>query len=318
LFRKFVNHNLSTMRLSSRKEFLHTSAMLLGATAFSKLPFDLTKNKMPLAFSTLGCPDWDITKITDFAVLHGYTGIELRGLKREINLTKCPEFSNSKNVEAVLKMMKEKKLEFVDLGSSSTLHFSEGAEREKNIAEGKAYIDLAQHLNCPNVRVFPNLLPKDRDKDETMDFIVKGLLELGNYAKASKVMVLMETHGDLVWTHDVEKIMKDASHSNVGLVWDPTNMWTVTKEPPGEMFRLLKKYIHHTHIKDAKLVEGKPKYTRLGQGEVPIFEAVDVLSKSGYKGYYSFEWEKLWHPELEDPETALADYPVAMKKHFSV
>jgi predicted xylose isomerase-like sugar epimerase len=55
----------------------------------------------------------------------------------------------------------------------------------------------------------------------------------------------------------------------------------------------------------------------MGQGEVPIFEAVDALSKSGYKGYYSFEWEKLWHPELEDPETALADYPLAMKKHFS-
>ena len=42
-----------------------------------------------------------------------------------------------------------------------------------------------------------------------------------------------------------------------------------------------------------------------------------LYQKDGYKGYYSFEWEKLWHPELEDPETALADYPVAMKKHFS-
>jgi hypothetical protein len=26
---------------------------------------------------------------------------------------------------------------------------------------------------------------KDRDKDETMEFIAKGLMELGNYAKAS-------------------------------------------------------------------------------------------------------------------------------------
>jgi sugar phosphate isomerase/epimerase len=94
-------------------------------------------------------------------------------------------------------------------------------------------------------------------------------------------------------------------------------MWTITKEPVTEAYNRLKKYIHHTHIKDAKLVDGKPQYTRLGQGEVPIFEAVDALSKSGYKGYYSFEWEKLWHPELEDPETALADYPVAMKRHFN-
>ena len=305
------------MRHSTRKEFLQTSAVLL-ATAFAGSSFDFKKDKLPLSFSTLGCPDWSFQKITDYARQHGYTGIELRGLKREIDLTKCPEFSNTKNINATLKIMKDKKLQFVDLGSSCTLHFGESAEREKNIAEGKAYIDLAAQLNCPNVRVFPNLLPKDKDKDETMDFIVKGLLELGNYAKASKVMVLMETHGDLVWTHDIDKIMQNATHPNVGLVWDPTNMWTITKEPPSEMYRLLKRYIHHTHIKDAKLVDGKPQYVRLGQGEVPIFEAVDALSKSGYKGYYSFEWEKLWHPELEDPETALADYPIAMKKHFNV
>lgn len=302
------------MRHTTRKEFLQTSGLLLGA-AFAKVPFDIKKDKMRLAFSTLGCPDWSFQKITNFAVQHGYTGLEVRGLMRQVDLTKTSEFT--KDREATLKMMKAKKLQFVDLGSSSTLHFNEGADREKNINEGKAYIDLAAQLNCPNVRVFPNLLPKDRDKDETMDFIVKGLLELGNYAKASKVMVLMETHGDLVWTHDLEKIMKDAEHPNVGLVWDPCNMWTITKEPPLQMYKSLKRYIHHTHIKDAKLVDGKPQYTRLGQGEVPIFEAVDALVKGGYKGYYSFEWEKLWHPELEDPETALADYPVAMKKHFS-
>ena len=302
------------MGKTTRKHFLQTSAMLCGAAIVGN-KFDLKKEKQLLAFSTLGCPDWSFSKIVDFAWKHNYNGIELRGLKREMFLPKCNEFSNA-NIHGTLKLLKEKDLCFVDLGSSCTLHFGEGADREKNLAEGKAFIDLAQQLNCPNVRVFPNLLPKDRDKDEVMDFIVKGLLELGGYAKASGTMVLMETHGDLVWTHDIEKIMKDASHSNVGLVWDFTNMWTITKEPPAEAYRLLKKYIHHTHIKDAKLVDGKPQYTRLGQGEVPVGEAIEALIKGGYKGYYSFEWEKLWHPELEDPETALADYPVAMKKYF--
>ena len=303
------------MRRTTRKEFLQTSAVLM-ATAFAGTAFDFRKEKYPLAFSTLGCPDWDIQKITDFAVQHGYTGIELRGLKRQIDLTKSDELTKERDV--TLKIMKDKGLQFVDLGSSCTLHFDDPEEREKNLAQGKAYIDLAQQLNCPNVRVFAKLLPKDKDKDQTMELIAEGLLALGGYAKSKGVMVLMETHGDLVWTHDIDKIMKDAAHPNVGLVWDPTNMWTITKEPPAQVFRVLKKYVHHTHIKDAKLVDGKPQYTLLGKGEVPIFEAVDALAKSGYKGYYSFEWEKLWHPELEEPETALADFPVAMKKHLRV
>ena len=303
------------MLRTSRKEFLQSSALLLGATLVGK-KLDLIKDKQLLAFSTIGCPDWSLSKIVDFAWKHNYNGIEVRGLKREINLPKCPEFSNAA-IQSTLNLMKDKKLKFVGLGSSCKLHFGEGAEREKNMAEGKAFIDLAQQLNCPNIRVFPDLLPKDRDKDEVMDFIVKGLLELGSYAKASGTMVLMETHGDLVWAHDIDEIMKKAAHSNVGLVWDFCNMWTITKEPPAETYRLLRKYIHHTHIKDAKLVDGKPKYTRLGQGDVPVAEAIEALVKGGYKGYYSFEWEKLWHPDLEDPETALADYPVAMAKYFN-
>jgi len=301
------------MRHSTRKEFLQSSAALL-ATAFAGTSFDFKKNKLLLSFSTLGCPDWTFQQIVDFAVQHNYSGIEVRGLQRQIDLTKCNEFMQ--NREATLKIMKDKRLQFVDLGSSSAMHFAEGPEREKNLAEGKAYIDLAQQLNCPYIRVFPNLFPKDQDRNTTMALIAKGLLELGNYAKGKNVSVLMETHGDVVKSEDLEKIMQAATHPNVGLVWDPTNMWTITKEPPAEMYKKLKKYIQHTHIKDAKLVDGKPQYTRLGQGEVPIFEAIDSLSTGGYKGYYSFEWEKLWHPELEEPETALADYPVAMKKHF--
>jgi sugar phosphate isomerase/epimerase len=141
-------------------------------------------------------------------------------------------------------------------------------------------------------------------------------LELGDYAKASKVNVLMETHHDLVRSGDIEKIMVQAEHPQVGLVWDVTNMWTITKESPVEVYKKLKKYIRHTHIKDAKLVDGKVQYVLMGQGEVPIFEAIDALSKGGYKGYYSFEWEKLWHPELLEPEVAFADYSKAMKRHF--
>jgi len=130
-------------------------------------------------------------------------------------------------------------------------------------------------------------------------------------------MVLMETHGDAVESAVLKQIMDAVNHPKVGLVWDVSNMWTVTKEPPAQVYSLLKNYIHHTHVKDAKLADNGPQYKLMGKGEVPIFEAIDILHKDGYKGYYSFEWEKLWHPEIDEPEIALADYPKAMKQHFN-
>jgi sugar phosphate isomerase/epimerase len=302
------------MPYTSRKEFLQTSAVLLAA-AVAGTSFDFKKNKSLLAFSTLGCPDWTFKQITDFAVQHGYKGIEIRGIQRELDLTKCNEFSKQ-NIQSTIQLMKDKGLHFVDLGSSATMHFAEGAEREKNLDDAKRFIDLALQINCPYIRVFPNSFSKDGDKNATMDLIAKGLLTLGDYAKGTNVSVLMETHGDLVKTEDIEKIMLQAAHPHTGLVWDITNMWTITKEPPAQVYKKLEKYIRHTHIKDAKLVDGKLQYTFLGKGEVPIFEAIDALAKDGYKGYYSFEWEKLWHPEIEEPEIALADYSRVMKQHF--
>ena len=124
------------MRQSTRKEFLQTSAVLLAA-AVAGSSFDVIKYKPLLSFSTLGCPDWTFQQIVDFAVQHKYTGVELRGIQREMNLTKCNIF-NSEHIADTLQLMKDKGLNFVDLGSSATLHFAEGEEREKGKREGTA------------------------------------------------------------------------------------------------------------------------------------------------------------------------------------
>ncbi|MEP6467444.1 MAG: TIM barrel protein, partial [Parafilimonas sp.] len=106
------------------------------------------------------------------------------------------------------------------------------------------------------------------------------------------------------------------NHPHVGLVWDAYNMWSVTKESPAQVYGSLKNYIKHTHIKDARLINDKEQFVLLGTGDSAIFEAIDILAKNKFSGYYSFEWEKLWHPEIDAPEIAIADYPKAMQRHF--
>ncbi len=284
---------------------------LLYLPAFAK-----TGYSPKLSFSTLGCPDWNFDKITAFAAEHGYKGLEIRGIQRELDLVKSPVFSSASARSLTMARMKEKGLRFVGLGSSSTLHFKEAVKRKAQLEDGKRFIDLAEQLNCPYVRVFPNNFPKEQTKEETMDLIKAGLLELSTHAKGSGVEVLMETHGDLVYMADLEKIMKEVGSSKIGLIWDISNMWTVTGEAPSMVYPVLKKYIRHVHVKDAIKEEGKLRYTFLGKGQVPVFEGIDLLARDKYKGYYSFEWEKLWHPEIAEPELALADFPKAMKAHF--
>lgn len=298
---------------TSRRKFIINTALLTGAAA---LGMSFTPKKAPkLSFSTLGCPDWDFNTIVDFAAKNNYNGIEIRGIQRQMDLTLCKEFSKE-NIAATKELLTKNNLRIINLGASANLHTAEPKERKKNLDEAKRFIDLASELNCPYIRVFPNNLPKDSAKEETLQLISNGLIELGNYSKDKNVRVLMETHGDLVHTKDLITVMQAAKFAHVGLVWDVCNMWVITKESPKQVYQQLKPWIHHTHIKDAVLKDGNPNYVLLGKGEVPIFEAIDVLRKNNYKGYYSFEWEKLWHPEILEPEVAIADYPVAMNKHF--
>src|SRR5688500_17263502 len=89
---------LADMR--TRREFLHSSAALLAAGCARTLPgvpsASLTRAaRLPIGFSTLGCPEWTWPTILDAAVANGYGSIELRGLLREMDLPKCPELSGA-------------------------------------------------------------------------------------------------------------------------------------------------------------------------------------------------------------------------------
>lgn len=302
------------MNSNSRRTFLKNT-LAIASLSMLETSFDFKKVKPLLSFSTLGCPNWSFDTILKYAVENAYDGIEIRGIQKQLDLTKCPEFS-SQNIQETKRKVADNKLKIVDLGSSAELHHADLSKRKAQLDEAKRFIDLAAKLDCPFIRVFPNDLPKDQKDDETLDLIIKGLLALGDYAKGSSVSVLLESHGKVIQADTLLKIMKASEHPNVGMIWDIFNMWSVTKESPTFVYQKIHPYIRHTHIKDANLVNGKEEYVLLGKGETPIAEAIKVLSKGGYKGYYSFEWEKLWHPEIQEPEIAIPDFPMAIKKYF--
>lgn len=302
-----ANH-ISIKRMKNRREFLKQSTGLLG---LSVLDFNKT-NKPLLSFSTLGCPAWDFSQVLQHATKNQYSGIEIRGIKGNLDLPALPIFSPT-NLASTRRQVADAGLKIVNLGSSANMHFLDAKKRQSNLDEAKKFIDLANQLACPFIRVFPNDLPKDQPENETVNAIIQGLIELGNYAKNSGVKVLLESHGKVIKSDMLLHIMQETHHKNVGLVWDFFNMWSVTKEPPAQVYQTLKKYILHTHIKDAVVTEAGEKYTLLGEGNAPVKEALHALKSGGYSGYYSFEWEKLWHPEIAEPEIAIPHF----SKNFS-
>jgi sugar phosphate isomerase/epimerase len=80
------------------------------------------------------------------------------------------------------------------------------------------------------------------------------------------------------------------------------------KDAPDVTWGRVHGWIRHVHLKDSRPEGDKRRYVFIGEGEVPVKEQVRLLVTGGYKGYYSFEWEKRGQPEIPEPETAFPHY----------
>jgi sugar phosphate isomerase/epimerase len=267
-----------------------------------------------LGFSTLGCPKWPWAKVLEQAAALGYSGIELRGLEGEMDLTKRPEFS-ARNLAEVRRQLADRGLVITDLGASARMHERDPSKRAAQLDEAQRFIDLAHNLGAPWIRVFPDTYLPDEAHEATQQRIGATLAELGTFAKGSGVGVLMESHGALTDSPSLVAIMKAAAPaSNVGLVWDTHHTVVEGHEAPADTWAQLRGWVHHTHIKDSVAAGSDRRYVLLGQGTVGVQAIVQTLVRGGYDGFFGFEWEKVWHPDIDEPEVAFPQYAETMKK----
>ena len=234
--------------MTTRREFLGTSAALLAARYAHVLP---RQGRLPLGFSTLGCPQWTWPQILDFAAGHGYAAVELRGIQTNMDLTKVPELSPERLAESK-RQLAARGLAVSCLGASAHMH----------------EMDPIKHA----------------------------------------ATVLIESHGDFTDSPTLLEILQQADSPAVALLWDAHHTFVSGKEEPEDTVRHLGRYIRHTHLKDSIPAGNDRRYVLTGTGQVPVKRQIEALVKIGYRGYFSFEWEKRWHPEIEEPEVAFAQF----------
>ena len=302
--------------MTTRREFLAASVALVSSPPFP-LSFqergDVGRSpRLPIGFSTLGCPTWTWKQILDFARSHDYAAVELRGLQKNMDLTMAPELSREGGrIEASKRELRERGLRISDLGASAQLHEQDPAKRTAQLDEARRFIDLAEALRVPYVRVFGNNYVKGVPRDMMLAHIARGLRELGDYARPKGVTVLIESHGDFTDSPSLLALLEQAASPAVALLWDAHHTFVSGKEQPEDTVRQLGRYIRHTHLKDSVPAgpDGKDRrYVLTGSGEVPVPRQIEALAHSGYRGFYNFEWEKRWHPDIEEPEVAFAQF----------
>lgn len=269
---------------------------------------------LPLAFSTLGTPDWEWLRILDVAKANGYHGIELRTLGGTEDLPNRPEFARDQISETRKELM-ARDLRVVCVGSGASMHESDPDLRTAARDQVRRFVDLAACLDAPFVRVFGDRYPPGEEREAVVERVADGLREAGRYAGERGVTILLESHGDFTDSDSILELLRRTSSDHVALLWDAHHTFVQAREEPEETVRRLGPYIRHVHLKDSVASRSGRRYVLTGTGEVPIRRQVVALVDAGYDGVVSFEWEKRWHPDIEDPEVAIPHFATAMARY---
>lgn len=307
------------MKKLSRRTFVQSTLAGIAAGAVTGFPALIRARakgkRMPIAFSTLGCPAWDWKQILEQASSLGFAAIELRGLLNEMDLSKSPQFTGAKLKES-LKDLDAVGIKPSDLGASARLGEPDPTKRAAQIDEAKRYIELAHNLKSPYVRVFGGKLLPGQSMEDATKRIIAGFQELNGSAKAAGVTLLIESHDEFVTSPSLRGILEGANLPTAQLLWDAHHT-AAAGEKPAETFKQLGKYVRHTHLKDSKASGQDRLYVLTGEGEIPVKETVKTLAANGYRGYYCFEWEKRWHPELAGPEISIPHFAKVMREYLT-
>ncbi|MFQ5412687.1 MAG: sugar phosphate isomerase/epimerase family protein [Phycisphaerae bacterium] len=265
---------------------------------------------MKLAFSSVGCPGWDLATMVEKAREYGYEGIELRGLQGQMHLPLAPQLAS--NPAKVARLLRETGVELICLATSAAFHMPDPKQVADNRAQVRETVELAGALECPFVRVFGAELPRLKLKllgyerrETVLARIAEALRELAAHAAGHGVTILIENSGDFTDSTAMWYLVDAANSPAVKCCWNPLNARSRNERPTVSIPRLGAK-IGLVRVGDAKFTEhGEFEGHALpGEGNLELPRLVQLLKGMGYGGYLCLDWPKLWDASLADPDRA--------------
>lgn len=269
---------------------------------------------MRIAFSTIGCPTWDLGTIIAKAKEFGYAGVELRGLNGQLHLPLAAELTA--DPAATRGRFADAGIQLICLSSSAAFHSRDAHEVADNKAQVRDYIDTAHALGCPYVRVFgaeiPTRFPFGHEpRERVLTRIVAALRDLAPYAESRGVSIVLENSGDFCGSEDLWYLVDAAESAAVKACWSTVAGRSVRERPTISIPRLGTKIVM-LHACDAKFDDhGRfDGYVPLGEGACEIPRTFELLKGLGFNDWLVFDWPKLWNTSLSDPDKA---FPTAVK-----
>jgi sugar phosphate isomerase/epimerase len=171
-----------------------------------------------------------------------------------------------------------------------------GADRDREIAYTKLWIDRAADMGAPTIRIFAGNLQKGTTEAQARSWCIEAIRECCEYAGRKGVILALENHGGIVTTAEqLVSVVKEIDSEWFGVTWDSGNFRSAD---PYRELEMLAPYAVTAQIKVK--VGGKP-------ADLP--RVVGILNAVNYRGWLALEYE-----EEEEPKVAVPRYLAELRR----
>lgn len=255
--------------------------------------------------STLGCHELDLPAICKLAEEYGIHHLEIRSLADSLNLPQYLDDTYGDNTSDVKQILAQHHQSIIALNSGFKLIGFDEEAREELLA----FVRWAELLEVPYIRVFGGGSMEEPLSDSDIELAVDNLQWWKQQREQHqwKTDIALETHGGFSSGERCLRL-QESFGSPLAIIWDTHHTWKLGGESASQTWDQIASMIQHIHIKDSVSVpsERHPySYCLLGEGEFSAEDVFKVLHDNNFSGVVSLEWERKWHPYLDDLGTAL-------------
>ncbi len=259
---------------------------------------------MKFSFSTKGWHDVSFDEFCTIAQDLKFEGIELHNIHGSMFSDKDGAFRDYTSA-ATVRRLYELKLSIPCIDAICKPGDDDGYDY--SVEEISKCIDIAHNLKAPYVRVKTD----NNAKTENISRVIAAVLD---QAEKSGITILLETTGIFSDTALLHEMLNSFASDSVAALWDMHSPYFDNKEDAEQTVKNLGAYIRHVHVKDAVQENGGISYCLIGEGQLPIADAMLALRSINYDGFISLEWNPQWCPELDSMEIIFSHFVNYMRQ----
>lgn len=180
-----------------------------------------------------------------------------------------------------------------------------GPKRDEQIRLVEHWIDHAQALDAPVIRIFAGSVPKGSTEDQAARWAIEGIRAVLHYAAKKGIVLALENHGGITTTpQQILKLVHAIDADNFGVNLDTGNFGGA--DPYQEMAQLAP-YALNVQVKTEVQRQGAR-----GKEVADLSRIVAILREARYSGYVVLEYEG-----AQDPIKAIPGHIKALRQLIS-